>query len=301
MKAWLIALSCLSAAACSRTTGAPAQPSTRPASPRRAAPKYPSDELVKACRAKAREVRKVLGARGSVVEHPPFVVAGDMPAARLDSYAKWSVLRPAKAMWASYFREKPGDVITIFLFAGQKNYIAYAKRDYPRGGQPYFGYYMSSDRRMVMDINTGTGTLVHELTHALIVYDFSDVPSWFNEGLGSLHEQCNVQERGITGLTNWRLPCLQEAVRKKTLRPLSELVTQRDFYGRRQGTNYAQARYFCMYMQKKGLLKRFYEHFRANHRGAGADVRAVEHVFGAELPEIEKAYIQWVMTLRYRR
>jgi len=300
VKSLLVGLSCLLSAVVGRTSPATPRPTTRPAPARRVPPKYPTDALIAACRTKAAEIRKAHGAKLNVIERPPFVVAGDMSAARLDSYAKWSVLRPARAMWASYFRKKPNDVITVFLFAGQKNYIAYARRDYPRGGQPYFGYFMSSDRRMVMDINTGTGTLVHELTHALIVYDFPGVPSWFNEGLGSLHEQCNVQERGITGLTNWRLPGLQDAIRKKKLRPLADLVTQRDFYGRRQGTNYAQARYFCMYMQKKGLLKRFYDHFRANHRGRGADLKAIEHVFAKKLPEIEKAFVQWAMTLRFR-
>ena len=37
-----------------------------------------------------------------------------------------------------------------------------------------------------MNIGTGGGTLVHELTHSLIAFDFPHVPDWFNEGLASL-------------------------------------------------------------------------------------------------------------------
>ena len=262
---------------------------------------YPPARLVAACEKKAAEIRAKLGPKIQAISRPPFVVAGDVSAERLDTYARWSVLRPAKAMWAAYFDKKPSEVITIFLFAGKDNYVPYARGDYPAGDQPYFGYYMPTDRRLVMDINTGTGTLVHELTHALIVYDFPHPPTWFNEGLASLHEQCSVKEDTVVGLTNWRLAGLQAAIVNDKLRPLRDLVTRRDFYGRLQGANYAQARYFVMYMQTRGLLARFYKHFRSHHTGADADVKAIEHVFDRKLPDIEKQFVAWVKTLRFER
>ncbi len=73
---------------------------------------------------------------------------------------------------------------------------------------------------MLMNVGTGTGTLVHELTHALIKPDFPQVPSWFNEGLASLFEQCTLDNGDICGLPNWRLPDLQNAIRKNELRSL---------------------------------------------------------------------------------
>jgi predicted DNA-binding transcriptional regulator YafY len=57
--------------------------------------------------------------------------------------------------------------------------------------------------------------LAHELTHALIVYDFPDVPTWFNEGLGSLHEGCRIERTRIVGVPNWRLGPFQKAIREK--------------------------------------------------------------------------------------
>jgi hypothetical protein len=266
-----------------------------------AAAKYPSPELVAACEKAAAAAREADGGKMKVAVYPPFVVVGDMAGDQLDSYARGSVVRPAKALWNGYFDRRPDKVITVYLFAGAKNYVPFARRDYPDGGEPHFGYYMDSERRMVMNIDTGTGTLVHELTHALVVYDFPDLPTWFNEGFASLHEQCQVGEDTITGLTNWRLPDLQAAITAGTLRPLKDLVTERDFYGRKQGMNYAQARYFVMYMQTKGLLKDFYRYFRARHSGQGDDVKAIEHVFDQKLPEIEKAYLAWVKTLRVDR
>ncbi len=277
---------------------APRASAVRPAAATKPA-KYPPEELVKACQAKATAIRAKHAPTIKVIVRPPFVIAGDVSEARLASYAKWSVVRPARAMWRAYFEKKPDQVITVYLFAGKKNYDPYARRDYPDGGRPFFGYYMPADRRLVMDINTGTGTLVHELTHALIVYDFPAVPTWFNEGLASLHEQCSVKETTIIGLTNWRLGGLQQAIRKNTLRPLKDLVTKRDFYGRLGGVNYAQARYFVMYMQTKGVLGKFYRHFRGHHSGEGADVKAIEHVFGRKLPAIEREFIAWAKTLRF--
>ena len=54
-----------------------------------------------------------------------------------------------------------------------------------------------------------------------------------------------------------------------------------------------------MYMQERGLLEKFYKHFRDNHDSETAAVKAVEHVFGAKLEKVESDYLKWVMTLRW--
>lgn len=260
------------------------------------APAYPSALLAAGCVKQADELGRAHKDFGVVIE-PPFVVAGDMPAVVLRRHAEASVVRPAKVMWASYFAQKPDKPITILLFDGKEGYGKYAKADYPGGDFPFFGYYSNATRTMVMNIQTGGGTLVHELTHALIVYDFAAVPSWFNEGMASLHEQCSIGDKEIVGLVNWRLPGLQSAMKDGKLRPLRDLVSKGDFYGAQSGTNYAQARYFCLYMQRLGLLGKFYRHFRDH--SAGADALAVEHVFERKLEDVEKDYLAWVKTLKF--
>ena len=289
--AWL----CLAAWPCLAARPPATAPATKPAE------KYPPEKLITACRAKAAALATKLDKSFEIVVRPPFVVAGDVPRRSLEACADRSVVAPAKVRWTSYFNKKPDKVITVLLFRGDKSYRSWAKKLFNDDRLPHFGYYRATDQTLVMNISTGTGTLVHELTHALIAYDFADVPDWFNEGLASLHEQCTVAPTKIIGLTNWRLPALQKAIKAGKLRPLKDLVTVRDFYGRQQGLNYAQARYFCMYMQKLGLLQKFYKHFRANHTGRDADVKAIEHIFNKKLPEIEKEYIAWVMTLRFGR
>ncbi len=263
--------------------------------------KYPSRKLMDSCRREAEALGRKLDRSFATIISPPFVIVGNMPRRTVRAYADHTIVAAAEAMWADYFRKKPDKVIRILLFKDEKSYRYWAKKLLGDEKVSYFGYYRSWDRTMVMNIGTGGGTLVHELTHALIVYDFPDVPTWFNEGLGSLHEQCRIRPKGIIGYVNWRLPALKTAIRRGTLRPLRELVTRRDFRGKLMGLNYAQARYFVMYMQKRGLLGKFYEYFREHHTGRGADVKAIEHVFGKGIDTIEKKFLAWLGTLQYRR
>lgn len=285
-------------AARSRPTSAPA---SRPAHP----VKYPPPALVQACSREGDKLRARLDDTFAVRVSAPFIVAGNMNVPQLKRYAAGSVVRPARAMWASYFDAKPTRPITVLLFADANSYALWARKLFNDARVPHFGYYKPGLRTLVMNIRTGTGTLVHELTHSLIVYDFPKVPDWFNEGLASLHEQCSVRPDRIIGLTNWRLPGLQAAIsrgpaaRAGKLRSLEDLITSDDFYGPRQGINYAQARYFCMYMQTRGVLVKFYKHFRRNHTGRRAAVQAVEKVFGKKIADVEKGFLAWVKTLRF--
>jgi hypothetical protein len=249
------------------------------------------------CHRVGRRLRARMDDQFQIILEPPFVVAGNMTSESLSRMTARSVLRPAAAMRRSYFARAPDEPITVLLFADARSYRSWAKRLYGDRNVPYFGYYKPSHRTLVMNIATGTGTLVHELTHALIDFDFPDVPTWFNEGLASLHEQCRVHEDRIVGLKNWRLAGLHQAIRAGKLRPLRELLTRDDFYGSLKGLNYAQARYFTMYMQHRGKLRAFYQRLHEHPEGADAGIRAVERVFDEKLQQVEKHFLDWVGTL----
>jgi hypothetical protein len=119
-----------------------------------------------------------------------------------------------------------------------------------------------------MNIGTGGGTLVHEIVHPFMEANFSAAPPWLNEGLGSLYEQCGDQNGHIHGYTNWRLPGLQRAIKAKTVPSFKTLTSMNEhaFYNDERGTNYAQARYLCYYLQQQGLLVKFYKEFHANQK-----------------------------------
>ena len=91
-------------------------------------------------------------------------------------------------------------------------------------------------------------------------------------GLASLYEQSGEEHGRIHGYVNWRLPALQKAIKAKRVPPFETLcaTTTEQFYHEDPGTNYAQARYLCYYLQEQGLLEKYYREFRAE-RSQGPD------------------------------
>jgi hypothetical protein len=234
---------------------------------------------------------------------PPFVVAGDGGQRRLQGYVDHTILASAAALHRKFFdRAEPSEPILILLFESAESYKRLAKKWL--GDQPTTPYgYFRRDNIMVMNVGTGTGTLVHELVHALIRPDFPDTPEWFNEGLGSLFEQCTLAHRDIRGLENWRLPALQRAIRDEKLRSLREMIQDEQFYGDKNvGLNYAQARYLLMYLQEQGKLADYYHKLRAGQAEDKTGVKTLETVIEPKtLGEFEKAWRAWVMQLRLER
>jgi hypothetical protein len=278
---------------------APAPPH---ASARRASATTADDELARACRQTADRLAKQLGAECHVIVRAPFVMAGDMRETELETWHSDSILPAVRAMQNRYFKTRPDRPVTLLLFTGEESYNSYARELFGDSAISVYGYYKPNVRTVVANTGTGGGTLIHELTHALIDFDIPDVPDWFNEGLASLHEQCRFRsdERGpwIEGLVNWRLPGLQSVIREGRLRPLTTLIESDDFRGPLMGTNYAQARYFCLYMQHKGVLEEFVRHFREQRDRDGRGTSSVAHVFGQDaLARLDRDFQRWVLEL----
>jgi hypothetical protein len=202
-----------------------------------------------------------------------------------------------------YFKTSPDEPILILLFEDHASYEKLAAAWFGDHDVPHYGFYRHSDRTMLMDVSTGTGTLVHELTHALIAPDFPSVPDWFNEGLASLYEQSQINGDHITGLPNWRLPALQKAIRDGTLRPLSELIQDKDFRDEKLvGLNYAQARYLMQYLQDRGHLQDFYKSFRDHHEKDPTGIESLKTLIAPQsLDKFDKGWREWVLTLRFEQ
>jgi len=248
----------------------------------------------------AMKVKKLLGEDFIVEVERPFVLAGNVSRAEFNRIKNGTVLNCYQAFYRQFFSVRPNDILKVFLFRDDKTYREYARKLFDDEPTTPYGYYKREQKSLVMNIGTGTGTLVHEMVHALIETDFPDVPSWFNEGLGSLFEQCMVTEAGLKGLVNWRLPILQRAIEEKKLVSLRKLVstTSKKFYGDERGTNYAEARYFCMYMQELGLLEKFYKEFRANFKKDPTGSKTLQRIFRKNLDDVQRDWLTWVSTLR---
>jgi hypothetical protein len=231
----------------------------------------------------------------------PFVIAGNGTAEQIGRYRDGTILAAARALHAQFFKAEPAEPILILLFETEGPYRRLAKKWFNDDNVPHFGFYRHSDHAMLMNVGTGTGTLVHELTHALIAPDFPTVPDWFNEGLASLYEQSTINGDTIRGLPNWRLPALQKAIEMKTLRTLSEMIEDKNFRAEQLvSINYAQARYLMFYLQEKGLLKRYYTEFRDHADKDPTGIESLKKTIGPQsLDDFEKDWRGWVMTLRF--
>jgi hypothetical protein len=216
-------------------------------------------------------LRKRLPSREfEVVVEKPFVVVGDGGRRAVEGHARGTVRWAVGLLRRDFFTKDPAEILDIWLFKDSDSYNRHATLLF--GGRPTtpYGYYSPAHKALVMNIETGGGTLVHEIVHPFVEADFPGCPPWLNEGLGSLFEQSGERDGHIVGYPNWRLPGLQRAVRRGGLNPFRRLLAMDAdaFYDDDRGTNYAQARYLCYYLQERGLLTRFYRDFRA---GRAAD------------------------------
>jgi hypothetical protein len=248
--------------------------------------------------------RKELGDNFLSANVGPFLILANCSEAEFERIKKWTIRDCMDAFNKDFFETKPTHRYTVYLFKDDRTYRHFAKKLWNDTDISKFGYYKPSIKALVVNIDTGTGTLVHEMVHALMEADFPDSPAWFNEGMGSLFEHCRIEEneRGhIHGLMNWRFPALREALEKGKIAPLSEvLATSRSqFYGERREHYYAMARYLCMFGQQKGVLPKFYKKFRDNYKEDPTGKKFLEEVFGKKLEEIEKDWHAWLKEQKY--
>ncbi len=244
-----------------------------------------------------------LDGRGfTVLREEPFVVVGDGAPEDVKRSSKGTIRWAVDHLRAAYFDQDPQALNTIWLFDGERSYNRHAKEFFGERPDTPYGYYSRAHEALVMNIATGGGTLVHELVHPFIESNFPACPSWFDEGLASLYEQCAERRGMIWGLTNWRLEGLQQAIRAGSVPSFQTLcaTTSDDFYERDPGTNYAQARYLCYWLQERDLLRRYYRAFRDRHREDPGGYAILSELLGA--PDMRTWQAEWeryVLGLRF--
>ncbi len=240
----------------------------------------------------------------SVVLAKPFVVIGEGPKSVVKKKDAALVSWAVSMLRQDWFDRDPDTIIDIWLFAGNESYMKHAKEIFGDTPTTPYGYYSDEHDALVMDIETGGGTLIHEIVHPYMDANFPKCPSWFNEGLGSLYEACEERDGHIAGLTNWRLPGLKDAIAEGTLPSLETLVSTTDsqFYGDESGTNYAQARYLLYYLQEQGLLLDYYKEFHKNtaEDPTGWDT-LVSTLHEKDMKAFQKRWEKWVMDLEWKQ
>jgi hypothetical protein len=269
----------------------------------RAAPQATESPSVKAHLARLK--KKLPSKDFTLVDVRPFVVIGDDEPDKVKRRADQNVRWAMKMLKQSYFEKDPPILIDIWLFKDKESYETNAKKLFGKTPDTPFGYYSAEHRAIVMNISTGGGTLIHELVHPYIAANFLACPAWFNEGLASLYEQCGEEDGEIHGYTNWRLAGLQRAIRRNKVPSFEKLcsTTTEAFYEKDPGTNYAQARYLCYYLQQEGFLKSYYKKFREDCAKDPTGYKTLQEILGrkgaVEMEKFQKEWEDWVLTLKF--
>jgi hypothetical protein len=234
----------------------------------------------------------------------PFVVVGDESPETVRARGKDTIEWAISRLKRDFFEKNPSEIIDIWLFGDAPSYEEYTQRLFNEKPTTPYGFYSPRHHALIMNIATGGGTLVHEIVHPFIASNFPDCPSWFNEGLASLYEQSEDRGGHIVGLTNWRLRGLQAAIRDRVVPSFEKLctTTTREFYDKDRGTNYAQARYLCYYLQEHGLLVKYYRAFRRNASMDPTGLDTLKSVLGEEdLAAFKRRWEKFIENLEFDR
>ncbi len=237
-----------------------------------------------------------------IVIQRPFVVIGDEAQKVVDQRATKTVKWAVDHLKQDYFDQDPADILDIWLFKDEESYQGNVKKLFNERPTTPFGYYSPKHKGLIMNISTGGGTLVHEIVHPFMAANFTRCPSWFNEGLASLYEQCGEENGHIRGETNWRLKGLQSAIEKQRLSTFEDLcgTTTEEFYADNKGTHYGQARYLCYYLQEKGLLRKYYQEFRRNSAMDPTGFKTLQKILNEEdMEAFQKRWEEFVTKLKF--
>jgi hypothetical protein len=238
------------------------------------------------------ELRRHLPKGFVVVVEPPFVIVGNGPIAKVRGLATDTVGWAVRRLRQDFFASDPVRILDIWLLEDDASYSRASVNITGEEPDTPFGFYAPAQGALIMNIATGSGTLVHEIVHPFMEANCPHCPAWFNEGLGSLYEQCSERRGHIVGLRNWRLAELRSAIREHSLPSFRELtaLTGRAFYQGRHSLHYAQARYLLYALQEADLLVPFY---RAMIGRLGSDptgYTALAQIIGQDMAQFQRRW-----------
>ena len=237
----------------------------------------------------------------SFVVQRPFVVIGDETKQAVQERAEGTVKWAVDRLKQDFFPNDPKEILDIWLFKDAASYEKHARLLFSDTPTTPYGYYSGVHKALIMNIETGGGTLVHEIVHPFMEANFPACPPWLNEGLGSLYEQCGDANGHIRGFTNWRLPGLQRAIRSKEVPSFRDLMAMdaNAFYNEDKGVNYAQARYLCYYLQEQGVLVKFYQEFHARQNEDRGGYQTLQKILAeADMDAFKMKWEKYVLGLR---
>jgi hypothetical protein len=283
------------------STEPPASARAQAAAPVPAADAEPLYDLAADLEQRQQEAAAELGKRASVAVVQDVLLVAWRGAAT--AQAMWVVKRALAAYFNGRFSQRPACAVSVYLFPNAPPYHAYCQQRWGhRCGSPY-GFYLADERRIVMNIGPGIGTLTHELVHPIVDADFPQAPDWINEGIASLFERFHFYGKDqIAGSKNFRHPRLLQALHSPQERSFARLpnlfgMSDAVFRGPREDLHYAMARYLCQWLDSKQQLWPFYQKWRDHFADDPTGERAFTEVVGMSPDEAHGPWARWVRSL----
>jgi len=211
--------------------------------------------------------------------------------------------RALAAYFNGRFTRRPERAISVYLFPDAARYDGFCVKRWKEKCDSPYGFYLATERKIIMNVGPGIGTLTHELVHPLVEADFPDAPDWINEGIASLFEQFHLPKPGeIRGSKNWRHPRLMAALgspaeREHASLPALFAMSDDVFRGKREDLNYATARYLCQWLDQRGLLWPFYQRWRDGYASDPTGEKAFVEVVGETPADANVKWVRWVRAL----
>ena len=258
----------------------------------------PDAALTQACRSTGRWLARRLNSPRSALVHEPFVIAGDLNSQAIDAWRREQLLPTVAALERAFFSKRPDEPICVVLAedaAGYRRYVDLlgAPGDAARSSH---GLYRPHLRLIIVDVSHA-GAFRHELTHALMDFDFPSAPAWLREGLAALYEEI-ATGKTLLGLPGPRLQTLQTALRNESSQPLEALFQTADLHDASESLHYATARCFCLYLQERGALEQTYRAVRENSAADPTGRAAVLHVLGvADVAQLAASFRDYALRL----
>jgi hypothetical protein len=247
------------------------------------------------------EIERDLGKQTTVTEVEGFLIAAPPPG---DVTGASTIARRAiQAYLNNRFKTRPPEPVLVYLFSSNQPYQAYCKKRWHEPCISIYGFYVGSERRIVLNVGPGVGTLTHELVHPILRADFPEAPTWIDEGLASLYEGFYLGlKNDIYGTKNWRLPRLKQALTSQVDKSdvgLEQLfgLSDETFRDSKEDLHYTMARYFCLWMQTRGWLWDFYQRWRDHVATDPTGKEAFVAVTGRTLAELNADWLQYVRLL----
>jgi hypothetical protein len=263
----------------------------------------PTYDLSADVAARAAEAKRELGDRTSIrAVQDVFVLI--TPPGQANSNATGTLTQQVlQAYFNGRFDKRPARAVSVYLFQDAKSYEAYCRKRWAAPCGTPFGFYRPDERRIVMNVGPGIGTLTHELVHPIVQTDFPGAPEWINEGIASLFEALTMPTPGqIHGVKNWRHPRLLRALRSAKERDRASLAAlfkldDQAFRNDDEDLHYATARYLCQWLDQQGKLWPFYQRFRDHRDSDPSGEQSFAAVVGKTPAEADAEWASWVKRL----